>query len=370
VFIASLGFGMYAYFVPVFALSFGANYIDLGLIGSVWALATAITPMLAGPLSDRLNRAWIFSFSLTINALTAFTLIFSRSVLDLVILRLVGGIGMGFFWVTAEILVADLAPADKMVRDMGRYGIASAIGFLIGPVIGGLVIQGVGYPILFLISSAVIMISLAQSVVCVVPEYPKREFSHSLSSVSNLRIARGLLPWYMMLLCYGAVWGLISSIFPGYASSVGLSAAFIGFLFAAFGVARIFSNATVHRYLKYGEKRVLVFASLSIFTGVITLTVLPSFPTFLVGMMLIGGSFGVVFPIMISFVSRYFPNERMGAAVGSYETFVNSGGTVGPYLAGVLVSLTNIGSSFLIMSLFGLLMAFFVVKGGTYSSRC
>jgi hypothetical protein len=60
----------------------------------------------------------------------------------------------------------------------------------------------------------------------------------------------------------------------------------------------------------------------------------------------------------------------MGAAVGSYETFVNSGETIGPYLAGVLVSLTNIGSSFLIISLFGLLMALFVVKGGTYSSRC
>jgi len=81
-----------------------------------------------------------------------------------------------------------------------------------------------------------------------------------------------------------------------------LSAAFIGFLFAAFGVARIFSNATVHRYVKYGEKRVLFLASLSIFAGVITLAVFPSFVTFLAGMMLIGGSFGVVLPIMISFV--------------------------------------------------------------------
>ena len=173
----------------------------------------------------------------------------------------------------------------------------------------------------------------------------------------------------MMLLSYGVVWGLVISIFPGYASSIGLSAAFIGFLFAVFGVARVFSNASVHRYLKYGERRILFLTSLLIFAGVITLAVLPGFDAFLVGMILIGGSFGVVFPIMISFVSRYYPNERVGAAVGSYETIVNSGVTVGPYLAGVLISLTNVGSSFLIMSLFGLLMALFVAMGGTHSSR-
>ena len=84
--------------------------------------------MFAGHLADRLNRAWIFSFSLAINGLATFMLIFSRSVSDIVILQFVGGIGLGAFWPTAETIVTDLTPIDKRVREMGRYGIALVLG--------------------------------------------------------------------------------------------------------------------------------------------------------------------------------------------------------------------------------------------------
>jgi MFS family permease len=59
---------MYTYFMPVFAQTFGASYFDLGLIGTVWSLAQAITPMLAGFLADRLNRACVFSPKTRANA--------------------------------------------------------------------------------------------------------------------------------------------------------------------------------------------------------------------------------------------------------------------------------------------------------------
>lgn len=367
VFVASLGVSLYSYFIPVFAQSFGATFLDLGVIGTVGALATAIVPMLAGHVADRMNRAWVFSLSLIINVFATFILIFSRSVYDIVILRLIGGIGMGTYWPTAEALVADLSPISERVREMGRYSIASALGILIGPLIGGLVIEGFGYAALFLTSSAVIGVSLVQVLVWIVPGYGKGQTPGLQSSSSNMRTIRRLVPWYMMLLCYGVVWGLITSIFPGYANSVGISAAVIGLLFSAFGVTRILSLATAHRILKYGERRTLIIISLMISAGIFTLAFLPSFITFLVGMLILGGCVGVAFPITINLISRHFPDESAGAAMGSYETSVNTGETVGPYLAGALASATNIESSFLMMSIFGVLMAAFAANGGKYS---
>jgi MFS family permease len=104
--------------------------------------------------------------------------------------------------------------------------------------------------------------------------------------------------------------------------------------------------------------------------GIIVLGVLPSFPAFLLGIMLIGGGTGVIFPITISLISRQFPEDSAGAGIGSYETSMNIGQTGGPYLAGVLASLTSIRYSFLAMSIFGGLMALFAAKGQTYSSGC
>ncbi|MGD0425058.1 MAG: MFS transporter [Candidatus Bathyarchaeia archaeon] len=370
VFVASLGFGMYQYFMPVFAQTFGASYFDLGVIGTVWSLAQASTPMLAGHLADRLNRAWIFSFSLGLNGLATFMLIFSRSVSDIVVLQFVGGIGLGVFWPTAEMIVTDLTPIDKRVREMGRYGIALVLGSLIGPLIGGLLIERLNYSYLFVSSSAVITVSFVQVIIWVVPSYSSEEFSHPQNVSGNLRIIRRLIPWYLMLICDGVIWGLITSIFPGYAYSVGISALFIGLLFTGFALARIFSYATAHRYLRFGEKRMLVSTSLMISAGIIVLGVLPSFPAFLLGIMLIGGGTGVIFPITISLISRQFPEDSAGAGIGSYETSMNIGQTGGPYLAGVLASLTSIRYSFLAMSIFGGLMALFAAKGQTYSSGC
>jgi len=363
VFVASLGMGMNMYFIPVFAQSFGATFVDLGLIGTVWALATTITPFLIGYLAGRTKRVWVYVLSLTLNAFATLFLVLARSVVDIMVLRFFGGIGMEAFWVTAEIMVTDLAPLEARVREMGRYGVALVLGVLIGPLIGGLVTESFGYVNLFIISAVVIGVSTVQALVWLVSGYRRTETVSSRSFSGYMRILKRLLPLYMMVVCYGIIWGLITAIFPGYANSIGISAVLIGFLFSAFGVARIFSYATAHRYSRFGEMRTLLFVSLVIFVGLLTIAIFPTFLTLLVGIMLIGGGVGVVFPVTIDIVSRNFPNEQASTAVASYETVINIGGTVGPYIFGMLTVITTLGRSFLLMSTFGIFMALFAVNG-------
>ena len=363
VFVASLGLAMYTVFIPVFAQTFGATFFDLGLIGAVGALATAAIPSLAGHMADKTNRLWVYQLSLIINLLATFFLVYCHSVFDIAALRLVGGVGLGIFWPMGEALAADLAPADRRVREMGRYSVALAMGLLIGPSVGGYVAQTFGYTNLFIISTAVIGISLLQSVLWVLPLYPRQEPARSENNDGNVRIISGIFPMYLMLICYGVVWGLISSIFPGYVNSIGINALLIGYLFSAFGVTRIFFLATAHRYLKFGEKRMLAIAASIIFLGILILAAFPYFITFLIGMMLIGGSVGVVFPIASSHISHHFPDEKRGAAMGSYETAVNTGETIGPYVAGVLASLVSITSGLMLMSVFPALMILFTLWG-------
>ncbi|MGA3108923.1 MAG: MFS transporter [Candidatus Bathyarchaeia archaeon] len=369
VFVASLGMGMNMYFIPVFAQSFGATFVDLGLIGTVWALATTITPFLIGYLAGRTKRVWVYVLSLTLNAFATLFLVLSRSVVDIMVLRFFGGIGIEAFWVTAEIMVTDLAPLEARVREMGRYGVALVLGVLIGPLIGGLVTESFGYVNLFIISAVVIGVSTVQALVWLVSGYRRTETLSFQSFSGSMRILKRLLPLYMMVVCYGIIWGLITAIFPGYANSIGISAVLIGFLFSAFGVARIFSYATAHRYSRFGEMRTLLFVSLVIFVGLITIAIFPTFLTLLVGIMLIGVGVGVVFPVTINIVSRNFPDEQASTAVASYETVINIGGTVGPYIFGMLTVITTIGRSFLLMSIFGILMALFAVNGTTKARR-
>ena len=362
VLVANLGLGLYMYFIPVFAQSLGATFFDLGLIGTAVAVTSALAPMFVGNLADRVNRAWLFTFALAINALATLALVFSRSVVDVVILRLVGELALGFYYPTVEVVVTDLAPLERRVKEMAWYSAASTIGLLVGPIVGGMIIQEFGFLRLFVVSSVILGVAFIQTIIWVVPNYPIRE-SVAPNFSGIMRTFRKLLPWYLMIGCYGIVYSVMTTIFPGYANSIGVNTTLIGFLFGSFGLGRIFAYVTSERYVRLGEKKALLFASLLMAIGIVGVSVYPTFIVFLTAILVIGGSSGIVFPLTINLISRNYPEDKIGAAVGSYESTVGVGQAVGPILAGVVASLAGIESSFLLTAFFGVLMAVFMVKG-------
>jgi len=365
VFISSLGIGTYVYFIPVFAQTYGASFLDLGFIGSAGALAYAMTPILFAYLADRFNRVWLFSLALMINALATIVLVFTRSVADIVLLRLFGGFGFGFFWPSAEVLVTDLAPVEKRVREIGHYSVAWASAFLIGPLIGGYIIQSLTYIVLFAFSTVLITVALLVTVLWIAPAYRRKVEMRPDFSGSGTAI-RKLASWYLMILCYGIVFSVIVSIFPGYANSLGVSPTIIGLFYTVFGISRTVAFATSERYVRFGEKRALLFSSAILTIGVLMIGIFSNTTVFLLSSILLGGSFGVIFPITIALISRHFPNERLGVAVGSYEGVFGIGFTAGPVLAGITASISNVSLSFQLMSLFGFLMIPLVITGRTH----
>lgn len=172
-----------------------------------------MVPIFVGHLADRVNRSRLYGLSLLLIFLATVLLVFSRSVGDIILFRGLGGLGLAFYWPITEILVLDLKPRERVVREMGLYSVSWGSAFLIGPFLGGVIIQEFGFVELFVISSALIVFSLLQAVVTV-----------------------------------------------------------------------------------------------------------------------LGGCFGVIFPLSIGLISRHFQDEQAGAAVGSYETVVGIGNAIGPVL--------------------------------------
>lgn len=302
-----------------------------------------------------------------INALTTIVLVFTRSVGDIVLLRLLGGFGLGFFWPSAEVLVTDLAPVERRVREVGHYSVAWASAFLVGPLIWGYIIQNLSYIALFVFSTVLIAVALAFAVFWIAPGY-KRKIEMRPDFSGSGSIIRKLASWYLMILCYGIVFSVIVSIFPGYANSLGVTPTIIGFIYTIFGISRIVAFATSERYVRFGEKRVLLFGSAILAAGLLLIGLFSNTAVYLLSSILLGGSFGIIFPITISLISRHFPNERLGIAVGSYEGVFGIGFTTGPVLAGIIASMTDVSLSFLYMSLFGVLMIPFVITARTHQT--
>ena len=366
VFTASLGLGLYLYFVPIFAQSLGATFLDLGYIGTAGGLIYAVAPFFVGQLADRTSRRLLYVIAILINLTATFSLIFCKSVNDVIMVRTFAGLGLAFFWPTTETLVLDLTRKEERVKEMGRYSIYWASAFLIGPFIGGLIIQNFGFLTLFVISCALSFSSLLGVIVLILP---KRSLTERREAKPKLKeqfgVVKQLLPWYGLLVCYGLIFSIVSSIFPGYANSIGINALLVGVLFTAFGIARVATYASGH-YLHLGERKVLGSASFLLVVACVLIVLFPTFSVFLVAIALMGACFAVLFPVSIGLTSRHYSESQLGAAVGFYEGTYGVGAAIGPILAGTLATILDVRLSFVGAAFAGVLMIIIAARAKTY----
>jgi len=365
--VSSLGLGLYLYFVPIFAQRLGATFLDLGYIGTAGGLTYAVAPFFVGQLADRISRRVLYAVAILINFTATFSLIFCRSVNDVIMIRAFAGLGLAFFWPTTETLVLDLTRREERVREMGRYSLSWGSAFLIGPFLGGVIIQNFGFFTLFMISCALSFSSLLGVIVLVSPKQSLTERSEATTKVKEqFRVVRRLLPWYALLVCYGLIFSIVSSIFPGYANSIGVSAVSVGVLFTAFGLARVATYATSGHYLHFGERKALGLASFLLAVACVLIVLFPTFSVFLIAIPLMGGCFALLFPLSIGLISRHFSESQLGAAVGFYESTYGVGAVIGPILAGTLATILDVRLGFVSAAFAGVLMMIIAARAKTY----
>jgi len=104
-----------------------------------------------GNLSDRYGRRPIILISLFGLCIDYLFLSFAPTIGWLFVGRIIAGMG-GASFTTATAYIADISPPEKRAQNFGMIGVAFGLGFIIGPVIGGLLGQ-FGSRIPFLVSA-------------------------------------------------------------------------------------------------------------------------------------------------------------------------------------------------------------------------
>ena len=93
-----------------------------------------------GNLSDRYGRRPIILISLFGLAVDYLFLVFAPTIVWLFVGRIIAGI-CGASFTTGQAYIADISPPEKRAQNFGLVGVAFGLGFIIGPVIGGVLGQ-------------------------------------------------------------------------------------------------------------------------------------------------------------------------------------------------------------------------------------
>src|SRR6266581_1374081 len=142
----TLGFGITIPVLPPLIVSFLPNTAQgaevFGLFVMVWSLMQFLFSPLIGALSDRFGRRPVLilsSFGLGVDYMI---MALAPNLAWLLLGRILSGITASSY-ATAAAYVADTTPGEKRAGAYGMIGSIWGVGFIIGPLVGGL-LAGIG----------------------------------------------------------------------------------------------------------------------------------------------------------------------------------------------------------------------------------
>ena len=347
-----IGFGIIIPLLPFFAEHYQASPFQVGLLMAVYSLTQFVAAPFWGRLSDRIGRRPVLLFSLAGAILAYLWLGVAEELWALFAARAVGGFMAGNIS-AAFAYVADITTRETRAKGMGIIGAAFALGFTIGPAIGGILagsdphnadFQSPAFAAAGLSAFALILgiftlkESLSDEIKKRIAEKPKeiqsKQFQIALKK-PNIRL--------LLLLSFLAVFAFagIEATFALWSRrQYGWGPEQNGYLFALIGFSgALLQGGLIGRMSKrFGEANLIVQGSIALTLGIGLIPFATELWMLIIVMLIAVYGFSVISPSLNSLISLETNEEDQGGMMGVARSATTLARVGGPAWAGTLFS--------------------------------
>jgi EmrB/QacA subfamily drug resistance transporter len=138
--------------LPTLAQSFNASFQEVQWIVLAYLLAITTLIVSVGRLGDMIGRRRLLLVGIGMFTVASLFCGFAPTLWLLVAARAAQGLGAAIMLALTVALVGETVPKEKTGSAMGLLGTMSAIGTTLGPSLGGVLIAGLGWRMIFLIN--------------------------------------------------------------------------------------------------------------------------------------------------------------------------------------------------------------------------
>ncbi|KAI0188247.1 putative multidrug resistance protein fnx1, partial [Astrocystis sublimbata] len=149
--------------------------------------------VICAKFSDIFGRKIMFILSIIIFTIASGACAAAQTMPQLIVFRGFQGVGGGGCWSLATIFITELVPPVKHATIVSNIAIASALAFLVGPIIGGGIASNVTWRWIFIINIPLCALALILAVLFIPKEFPYRSHSESRSTSYKTLLARSTI---------------------------------------------------------------------------------------------------------------------------------------------------------------------------------
>jgi MFS family permease len=308
----------------------GSTDLAVGIVTGAFAFTAVVARPLGGRWADSRGRRPVVLAGALLASLGGFLMLAPLGVAGLVVARLVVGAGEGLVFTAGAAWTVDLAPEETRGRAIGLFGLTIWTALTVGPLIGQLLLEGLGYSAVWAFAGAV---SLAGAVVArALPDSPR---SPAPPAGGGALVAReAFAPGASLALAafgQAAFGGFVVLHLAERGAGPGAT------VFVAFGAAVVLTRLLAGRLPDVvGPRRTAVAAAACEAAGLAILAASHSLGAAIAGGIVMGFGFSVLFPSLALIAVNAAGDARRGAAMGTFTAFFDIGVGVGGLVAGAI----------------------------------
>lgn len=328
--------------------TFGITFVAAFLFAPIW-----------GRVGDKYGRKKLLIFFATGLGLSIFLMGLSTSVWQLFILRLMMGIFTGFIPMS-QALIATQTPEDVAGKVLGTLQTGSITGNLMGPMLGGVIADGLGYGATFQLTSVSVILS------AIIVTFGVKELQLKTSSKESRKIYSSkevilhivkhpvllivLLLSTLIQIAHFSVQPVLS-LYVAEINGPANIAFFSGIAFSAAGLGNLLFTRQLG---KLGDRigYVKILITLLFVAGIVYLPA--AFVTNIWQLVtirfLLGITIGGIVPLRVAYIRNEAPLSMQGEVLGYNTSLRFLGNIIGPALGGMLAGVYGFSAVFYVTS--------------------
>ncbi|AQA06305.1 MFS transporter [Mycobacterium sp. MS1601] len=350
-------FGAHSIAASLGSFTGNQDLLTLGLLLAVYDGAEVLLKPVFGALADRVGARPVLLGGLVAFAAASAAFVIAGNPAGVGLARFGQGAAAAAFSPAASVLVSRLTPAGAQGRGFGRYGAWKGLGYTSGPALGGILIHGGGFSLLFS-TLAVLAAAVAVWALAVVPSVaPLPRTRQTVADLARRLTSSGFARPTSALAAGTAVLSVGVGFLPVAGAERGLGPLATGVIVSVLAATTALVQPRIGRLRDDGrlQDRFGMASGLALTALGCAAVLIPGVAGLVVAAVAIGLGVGIVTPLGFAHLAATSPAERLGQTMGSAEVGRELGDAGGPLLVGGLATALTLTPALLVFG--GLLAA-------------